>query len=47
MKTHMGQQPMLRVEVGAIGARQVKQEREGEMSRRSSTVHLCVWGGVL
>ena len=43
MQTHMTQKPMLRVEVGALGALQVKNMRGGGPDRRESARRLCGW----
>ena len=41
IQTHMTQKPMLRVEVGALDARQAKNLKGGVLDRRSSARRLC------
>ena len=42
IQTHMAQKPMLRVEVGVLGAHQVKNMRGG-LGRRKCARRLCGW----
>jgi len=46
MQSRMTQKPMLRVEVGALGARQV-QNQKGVLGRRSSARRLCEFAWVI